>query len=100
MSTIDISRFLHQPRKHYSGGRMQQGRVILDSDFNEEAQLDDEDQRHALKDLIGCQGSPDRGFTVGDASDPTDRLRPGDDSDEAPIQTIEFGDGPPTPDVR
>ena len=79
---------------------MQQGRVILDSDFNEEAQLDDEDQRHALKDLIGCQGSPDRGFTVGDASDPTDRLRPGDDSDEAPIQTIEFGDGPPTPDVR
>jgi hypothetical protein len=100
MSTIDISRFLHQPRKHYSGGRMQQGRVILDSDFNEEAELDDEEQRHALKDLIGCQGSPDHGFTVGDASEPTDRLRPGDGNDEAPLQTIVFGDGPPTTDVR
>ena len=31
----DISRHILQPEKHYSGARMQKGRVILDSDVNE-----------------------------------------------------------------
>jgi hypothetical protein len=64
MSSTDISRFLIQPRKHYTGTRLQQGRVILDSDFNEEAQLDDEEQRRVLRDLIGPTGSPDDGFSI------------------------------------
>ncbi len=65
MSTKDISRFLFQPRKHYVGMRMQQGRVLLDSDHNEGAWHDDEDQRRTLLDLIGPQGSPDLGFFLG-----------------------------------
>jgi hypothetical protein len=65
MSTKDISRFLFQPKKHYVGMRMQQGRVTLDSDHNEGAWHDDEDQRRTLLELIGPQGSPDGGFFIG-----------------------------------
>jgi Family of unknown function (DUF6519) len=68
MSTNDITRYLNPPRRHYAGARMQQGRVILDADFNEEAQLDDEDQRRALADIIGSKGSPDAGFSIALAS--------------------------------
>src|SRR6185369_17117198 len=64
MPSFDISRYLHPPARHYVGARMQQGRVVLDSDFNEEAQLDDEDQRRALVDVIGSAGSPDNGFAL------------------------------------
>ena len=35
MSAKSISRFVFQPSKRYSSVRMQQGRVILDSDWNE-----------------------------------------------------------------
>lgn len=63
MSTEDISRFLFQPRRHYSGARLQQGRALVDSDFNEEAKTDDEDLRRILADVIGSAGSPNGGFT-------------------------------------
>ena len=36
----------------------------IDSDFNEEALLDDEEQRRVLGDVIGPTGSPDDGFKV------------------------------------
>jgi hypothetical protein len=74
MSAKDISRYLNAPRRHYAGLRMQQGRVILDSDFNEEARFDDEDQRRALEDVIGPKGSPDDGFRIG--LSPGDALAP------------------------
>ncbi|MBI1356591.1 MAG: hypothetical protein GC160_19800 [Acidobacteria bacterium] len=64
MTSTDISRLLLQPKKHYAGARLQQGRVLIDSDFNEEAQLDDEEQRRILGDVIGPTGSPDEGFAV------------------------------------
>ncbi len=64
MTNADISRYLVQPRKHYVGARMQQGRVVIDSDFNEEAELGNEDQRRALADVIGPTGSPDDGFAA------------------------------------
>jgi hypothetical protein len=71
MTNGDITRLLVQPRKHYVGARMQQGRTILDSDFNEEAALGDEEQRRALADIVGSTGSPDAGFAaalgIGDA---------------------------------
>src|SRR6266700_4070773 len=65
MSTPDISRFLRQPQKHYSGVRLQQGRVLTDADFNEAAYLGEAEQRSALLDLIGPKGSPDEGFSLG-----------------------------------
>jgi hypothetical protein len=64
MTAIDITRFLDKPRKHYSGARLQQGRVLLDSDFNETSGLHESDETRALVDLIGSQGSPDQGFEI------------------------------------
>src|ERR1044072_4023017 len=84
MANGDITRLLLQPRKHYVGARMQQGRVVLDSDFNEEAALVDEERRRALPDIVGPTGSPDDGF----AAD----LEIGD---EVVIQPVSFGGGPP-----
>ena len=45
MTTQDITRHLLQLGKHYSGARMQQGRTVLDSDWNEDAMLEAEDLR-------------------------------------------------------
>ncbi len=39
MSTIDLSRVATDPRKHYAGVRMQQGRVLTDDDFDEPASI-------------------------------------------------------------
>jgi hypothetical protein len=65
MSTKDISRFMLQPRKHYSGVRMQQGRVILDSDWNESERIDNEEARRTLVDIICSKGTSNQGFRVG-----------------------------------
>jgi hypothetical protein len=65
MSTTDISRFLFQPRKRYSSVRMQQGRVILDSDWNESERIDDEEARRTLIDVICSKGTSNNGFQVG-----------------------------------
>jgi hypothetical protein len=84
MTNADITRFLVQPGKHYAGARMQQGRVVLDSDFNEQAELVDEDRRRAMREIIGPSGSPDEGF----AAD----LEIGD---EVTIQPVSFNGAPP-----
>ena len=65
MATIDLSRDALQLLKHYSGVRMQQGRVLTDDDFNEAAALEAEAARKALIDVVGPYGSPDDGFKVG-----------------------------------
>jgi hypothetical protein len=80
MTNADISRFLVQPRKHYVGTRMQQGRVVLDSDFNEEAELDDEERRKSLLDIVGASGSPNEGFLPDLAV-----------GDEVTVQSVSFG---------
>jgi hypothetical protein len=64
MPNIDISRDATDPRKHYHGVRMQQGRVLMDDDFNEAARLDAEDARSSIADIIGAAGSPDDGFML------------------------------------
>jgi hypothetical protein len=65
MSTKDISRFLDQPQKHYAGVRLQQGRTLLDSDFNEGARLLEGDRRRSLLEILGPSASPDGGFGIG-----------------------------------
>jgi Family of unknown function (DUF6519) len=62
MPNADISRHLQQPRKHYSGARLQQGRPLLDSDFNEGAEARADLWRTALVDIVGAAGSQDDGF--------------------------------------
>jgi hypothetical protein len=64
MSAHDVSRHLFNPEHHYSGLRMQQGRVVLDSDINEARMIDDEEQRALVVDVVGPHGSPDSGFTI------------------------------------
>jgi Family of unknown function (DUF6519) len=64
MSAKDISRFLFQPQKRYSSVRMQQGRVILDSDWNESERIDDEEARRILAETICANGTPNEGFLV------------------------------------
>jgi hypothetical protein len=64
MATIDLSRHATDFRKNYTGVRMQQGRVLTDDDFNEQARLDAEDTRRTRIDVIGPVGSPDDGFLI------------------------------------
>ena len=63
----DFTRFTFDAAKHYSSVRMQQGRVLIDSDWNE--QLDIEAYRDAVevKDIIGLNGVPqsvENGFKI------------------------------------
>jgi hypothetical protein len=64
MATKDISRLLLQTKKHAVAARLQQGRVLLDSDLNEGAALGEEDRRRTLLHALGPKGSPDQGFTI------------------------------------
>lgn len=64
MATEDISRHAHDPRKRYGGVRLQQGRVTVDDDFNEQARITAEADRRSLLDVVGPAGSPDDGFKL------------------------------------
>ena len=64
MATIDTTRNATNFAKHYTGSRMQQGRVLSDDDFNDHARLTAEDMRRTRLDVIGPAGSPDQGFLI------------------------------------
>lgn len=54
----DFSRFSFDPNKRYTGVRMQQGRVQLDADWNEQVDLQLNRERRELRDIIGYAGGP------------------------------------------
>ncbi len=62
----DFSRLRDNRRKGYSGVYMQQGRVLLDSDWNEQAALMQEAVRLLARDLFGPHGGPGKepGFKI------------------------------------
>src|SRR5262249_4690881 len=62
----DFTRFSFDPSKHYSSVRMQQGRVQLDADWNEQVDIQRRLQRLQAEDLFGQSGAPlvDGGFKV------------------------------------
>ncbi|MGZ3458632.1 MAG: DUF6519 domain-containing protein, partial [Archangium sp.] len=64
--TSDYSRSTFNPRKHYSGVRMQQGRVQLDADWNEQVDITAHQLRQRTRDLLGPSGAPvdDAGFAL------------------------------------
>lgn len=64
MASYDISRVAFDPRKHFSGVRMQQGKPLLDDDFNEAWRIDNEIDRRTQVDVIGGYGSADDGFKI------------------------------------
>ncbi|MGW0630290.1 DUF6519 domain-containing protein [Streptomyces sp. NPDC002758] len=59
--------------KHFSGVLMQQGRVQLDRDWNEQADIVLHLLRSLARDLIGPHGGPDSGFTLGVPENPKDK---------------------------
>ena len=64
MATTDLSRSAFDPAKRYAGVQMQQGRVILDSDWNEAGAIAAESARRALLDVVGPHGTQDDGFRI------------------------------------
>lgn len=70
MATQDISRFLLQPNKHYSSLHLQQGRVIVDSDWNERASVEAEELRQTVLDIACARGTSNDGFAIVLPEDP------------------------------
>ena len=62
----DFSRDNFDPAKHYDGVLMQQGRVQLDSDWNEQQAIRRHHEQTRTKDIIGLSGAPvhDAGFRI------------------------------------
>lgn len=54
----DFTRFSHQPQRGYAGVLMQQGRVTLDADWNEQFDIDDHRWRVQTVDTIGGACAP------------------------------------------
>jgi hypothetical protein len=86
MPNKDISRLLFQPRKRYASVRMQQGRVTLDSDWNESESIDDEDARRTLLDVLCSKGTSNQGFLVGKVDFPKQVTPPGGNA----VRTYDF----------
>ena len=54
----DYSRLIFDEKKHYSSVRMQQGRVLLDSDWNSQSDISRHRKRIETVDVIGLTGVP------------------------------------------
>lgn len=57
----DFSRKTFNQKKHYSGVLMQQGRVQVDADWNEQLDIQHHRTRTETKDVIGASGVPKKG---------------------------------------
>lgn len=62
----DFSRLTFDPKKHYSGVNMQQGRVQVDADWNEQRDIALHRDETEMADLVGRSGAPmhNAGFRV------------------------------------
>jgi hypothetical protein len=69
----DFSRSTFRPEKHYSSVRMQQGRVQLDADWNEQLDIAAHRTEIEATDVIGPCGAPldDAGFQLSNGAVPT-----------------------------
>src|SRR5690348_14548384 len=68
----DIARMTFDPAKRYTRVLMQQGRVQLEADWNEQAQLLTEALRLLAADLVGPWGGSDGAFRITQPSTPDD----------------------------
>jgi Family of unknown function (DUF6519) len=75
----DFSRQTFRQERHFSGVRMQQGRVQLDSDWNEQVDIETHLDETTRVDVIGRCGMPedDAGFEVTPSPDQSDLLLSG-----------------------
>lgn len=93
MTTEDISRFLFQPNKGYTSVRMQQGRILLDADWNAYESIEREIDRQTLIDLVCAKGTANNGFRIGQVSNITVEFPQRTDDDiqfPLQIQTYNF----------
>src|SRR2546430_12321903 len=67
----DLSRQTFDPERHYSSVRMQQGKVQLDADWNEQADIGRRRTEVEAADVIGLCGGPGHDAALGIALDPT-----------------------------
>ncbi len=81
----DFSRSLFDAQKHYRGVRLQQGRVLLDADWNEQVDIQLHQTECELHGLLGVHGAPqtNAGFAItlpkaSSSSDATGELLPPD----------------------
>ena len=73
----DFSRFTFDPRKHYRSVHMQQGRVQLDADWNEQIAILNYYFETQLRDILGASGAPQAsaGFKVSIVEETDDRTQ-------------------------
>jgi hypothetical protein len=60
----DKARVTFDETRRYRSVVMQQGRVTLEADWNEEAQILGDELRHDFRDVIGLFGTPDDGYRI------------------------------------
>lgn len=62
----DFTRFTFRPEKHFSSVRLQQGRVLLDAEWNEQMEIESHVDQTTTADIIGDCGAPihDAGFSL------------------------------------
>lgn len=70
----DFTRFSHRAERHYAGVLMQQGRVTLDADWNEQFEIDDHRWRVQTVDTVGraCAPEDEAGFRLSFTPDGSD----------------------------
>src|SRR3970040_1532914 len=69
----DFSRNTFEPQKNYRAVRMQQGRVLLDADWNEMVDIVNDQHTAALRNIIGAHGGLGDGLKVTFADQVTTR---------------------------
>jgi photosystem II stability/assembly factor-like uncharacterized protein len=67
----DFSRLTFKPRNHYRSVRLQQGRVSVDADWNEQVDIDLHRDETTTLDVVGRAGAPlhDAGFQIAVSAD-------------------------------
>lgn len=72
----DISRRTHDPSKHYSGVLEQQGKVLLDAEWNEQLAIQHHRTETETRDVVGVCGAPKaaNGFKITSTPDGQDLI--------------------------
>lgn len=94
----DFSRLTFDSKKHYRSVLMQQGRVQLDADWNEQVGIFNHSHETLIRDLIGDAGAPahQAGFAIsidGDEADEPDRTAVLHTHEEIPPPIFQISNG-------
>src|SRR6266568_1977262 len=68
----DRARITYDESRQYRAVVMQQGRVTVEADWNEEEQVVNEEMRKEALDFVGPNGTPDNGYRIDSGQVPFD----------------------------